>query len=459
MAEWAVLARLLKLSRRYAAILAVAIAVLPALVFGAFEYSSTTDVARYKAVIAANTVARFAFTNGPQWKYAGHRLPELLARHDPDATAMQILRDVEGKRITDVGAPPPAPTLTITVPVHERGRDLAYLTMTISLRGMLRDMLVAALLTIGMGLALYYFLRTVPLRGLNQAVQAIYETELVLRDQVALKDEALRIANVERMRAERADQAKSEFLANMSHDLRTPLNAIIGFSEMMRLGLYGPMEGKYEEYANDIKASGEHLLALVNEILDLAKIESGHQSLELEEVDGVALATECVRLFSTLARDKRVELTLDAGDGAPVMAALDRVRVRQVLVNLLSNAVKFTPEGGGVACQVRRDPAGWLVYTVSDTGVGMTAGDLHLALEPFQRIAGDSSHAVEGTGLGLPLAKALTELHKGSFEIVSEPGAGTRCTASFPLWRADGDLPADTPAREEAPPPKAAAGG
>jgi len=456
MPEQAIMSRLLEVSHRYAVIIAVSIALLPALVFGLFEYRTAAEVTRFKAVIAANTVARFAFANGQQWKYAGHRLPELLARHDPDAMARQVVRSADGEIIIDIGTPPPAPTLSVTAPVRERGRVLASLTTTISLQGMVRDLSVFGMITVSLAVLFYAFLRRFPLRGLHQAVQAIREAEHALRDQVALKEAALHNANVERVRAERAGQAKSEFLANMSHDLRTPLNAIIGFSDMMRLGIYGPMEGKYDEYANDIKASGEHLLSLVNEILDLAKIESGHQSLQLEEVDGVSLAAECTRLFTTMARDKRISLSLDTGDGVAIPASLDRLRVRQVLVNLLSNAVKFTPEGGAVTCRVRRDAAGWLVYTVSDTGPGMSADELRLALEPFQRVAMDPTHTVEGTGLGLPLAKALTELHKGRFEIDSKPGAGTKCTASFALRDSAGTGPVDTPVRDDTPAPKAA---
>jgi PAS domain S-box-containing protein len=236
--------------------------------------------------------------------------------------------------------------------------------------------------------------------------------------------------------AEEASRVKSEFLANMSHELRTPLNAIIGFSEMLEQQAFGPLgDARNNEYIGDILHSGRHLLAIVNDILDLAKIEAGHMELRFEEVDPIDIAESCKRLVAAQAEAAEVTLALDVDD-APLLRA-DPKRIRQVLLNLLSNAVKFTPAGGTVSLTIREEGAqrggpSMAVITVADTGIGMSEDEVKIALQPFGQVDSSRARRHEGTGLGLPLARRLVELHDGAFDIASVPGEGTTATLRLP---------------------------
>jgi two-component system cell cycle sensor histidine kinase PleC len=233
----------------------------------------------------------------------------------------------------------------------------------------------------------------------------------------------------EKIRAQQANTAKSEFLANMSHELRTPLNAINGFSEIMVHELMGPIGDKrYKEYAQDILTSGQHLLSLINDILDMAKIEAGKLSLNFEAVDIAFVIAEAVRLMRNRADAAGLELVAEVG-ALPEVQADDRA-VKQILLNLLSNAIKFTPRGGVV--KVKAEAFGDRVkISVTDTGIGISKDDLYRLARPFEQIESQHSKTQQGTGLGLALSKSLIELHKGLFELQSEPGVGT--TASFTL--------------------------
>ena len=235
--------------------------------------------------------------------------------------------------------------------------------------------------------------------------------------------------------AEAANRAKSSFLANMSHELRTPLNAIIGFSEVINRELYGPDAAKrYREYANYINASGQHLLRLVNDILDLSKLAAGQLELAETLVDVGALLRDCVGLMETQARQKSVTMVTDLpADLPPAMAG--ELRLKQVLLNLLSNAVKFSREGGTVTAAARILDDGDLAITVADQGIGMKPQDIPIALEPFRQIDNALSRSYDGTGLGLPLAKMLIEKHGGTLSIASTPGIGTTVTVTLPQAR------------------------
>lgn len=235
--------------------------------------------------------------------------------------------------------------------------------------------------------------------------------------------------------AEQANRAKGEFLANMSHELRTPLNAIIGFSEIMTNEICGPLGSeKYKGYLADISDSAKHLLAMISDILDAAKIESGHMSLVEDKVAPEQLLASVKRLLSPRAARAGVELTIDMPEDLPRLRA-DQTKLKQILINLTSNAVKFTPHGGRVQLGARVGDAGDFLFMVSDTGIGMTAEDIPRALAPFGQVDSRISRKFEGTGLGLPLAKSLTELHGGQFDLVSQPGVGTTVTARLPAAR------------------------
>jgi signal transduction histidine kinase len=233
--------------------------------------------------------------------------------------------------------------------------------------------------------------------------------------------------------AEVANRAKSAFLANMSHELRTPLNAILGFSEIIKSSHFGPVSERYPVYAGDIFTSGKYLLALINDILNLSKLEAGQMALDETELDVQAIIDASAKFVETQARKAGVYLTVNVAGELPWVWADER-RLQQVLINLLSNAVKFTPRGGRICISAGVSDNG-LAIAVSDTGIGMSPADIPKALAPFGQIESAVSRKHEGTGLGLPLAKQLAELHGGSFAIESAVGAGTTVTILLPPER------------------------
>jgi len=231
-----------------------------------------------------------------------------------------------------------------------------------------------------------------------------------------------------------ASQAKSQFLATMSHELRTPLNAIIGFSELLKGELFGPIgDARYKGYVNDVHRSGKHLLALVNDVLDFSKIDAGHLTLQEDQIDiREALATS-LRMVEGQADANGVTIEQEIAHELPILRADER-RIRQILLNLLSNAVKFTPRGGMVRLIAFVDEREFVVQ-VADTGIGMAKEDIPRALERFGQLDSDLNRKYEGTGLGLPLTKKLAELHGGRLEIESELCVGTKVTVAFPAER------------------------
>ena len=235
--------------------------------------------------------------------------------------------------------------------------------------------------------------------------------------------------------AERKSRAKSDFIARLSHEMRNPLNAIIGFSEIMQQRHFGPLgDARYESYAADIRMSAEHLLSLVNDLLDLARIEAGQLKLEFDGVALPALVDECVRLLRPQAANYGVQVEILVPANLPPVVA-DARSLKQVLINLISNALKFTGEGGTVRVSAENDAEGGIVVRVADTGVGMSRGEVQLALEPFGQVDGAMQKTRRGTGLGLPVAKALAEANKAVFRIESEPQRGTKVELMFPSTR------------------------
>ncbi len=235
--------------------------------------------------------------------------------------------------------------------------------------------------------------------------------------------------------AEFANRAKSEFLANMSHELRTPLNAIIGFSEVIKEQMFGAVGSeRYVDYVTNIHESGSHLLQIINDILDLSVIESGQMKLEEERFDVFSVIESCVRLISNRADVAGVRVIIDTPSDMPELFG-DQRKLKQVLINLLSNAVKFTPSGGEITVSGQIDRSGDLVVVVRDTGIGMSEEEIPRALEPFGQAASAATRKAEGTGLGLPLAKSLCELHGGDLTVESQKGNGTTVTMTLPAER------------------------
>jgi signal transduction histidine kinase len=251
----------------------------------------------------------------------------------------------------------------------------------------------------------------------------------VFRDN-AIEKQRLRVA---KEGAEAASRAKSDFLANMSHELRTPLNAIIGFSEVIKMAIFGPVSERYRSYADDIFNSGTHLLGLINEILDLSKLEAGRLELQEEPIDLASLIETCLTLVENQAQRAKIRIFASVDNTYPMIRADDR-RLRQILINLLSNAVKFTPEGGHIRVSSFPTHNG-IAIAVSDTGIGMAPEEIPKAMTIFGQIDSKISRKHEGTGLGLPLAKRLVELHGGTLTIDSKIDIGTTITIFLPAER------------------------
>ena len=235
--------------------------------------------------------------------------------------------------------------------------------------------------------------------------------------------------------AEASNRAKSEFLAAISHELRTPLNAVIGFSEIMMTQAFGPIGTPvYAEYAQDIHQSAGHLLELINDILDISKIEAGKLSIDDEETDLNALIRSTARLVDARASENGVTLELVIAEGLPEVT-LDARAIKQVLLNLLSNSVKFTERGGRISLKAGVAASGDFLLRVQDSGIGMDSDEIGVALSPFGQVDSSLSRKFQGTGLGLPLSKGLVELHGGTLEIESRKPGGTCVTVRLPAWR------------------------
>jgi PAS domain S-box-containing protein len=232
--------------------------------------------------------------------------------------------------------------------------------------------------------------------------------------------------------AEAANKMKSLFLANMSHELRTPLNSIIGFSEIIFDGKAGPVSADQKDYLGDVLASSRHLLQLINDVLDLSKIEAGKTELGLEPVDPAQLLAHAVSLLRTQAEKRGIRLALQPGP-AVAGAVADPARLRQVAYNFLSNAIKFSHEGGEVQVRARPDKPGWWRLEVQDFGIGIAAADQGLLFSEFQQLDSGFSKKYQGTGLGLSLSRKIAELHGGRVGVDSVPGQGSTFYALLPL--------------------------
>ncbi len=263
--------------------------------------------------------------------------------------------------------------------------------------------------------------RTLVLAAANSALESeVTERKMAEEEARAAKDQAVL-----------ANRAKSEFLAMVSHELRTPLNAIIGFSEVMSKQYFGPIgQNQYLEYAEDIQFSGTHLLSLINDILDLSKVEADKFELHMQEIDLAQAVDAALRIVRSRAEDAGLRLTRDLPVSLPELHADERA-LKQILINLLSNAVKFTPKGGEISVSARTDGEGGIVLSVADTGIGMAPGDLEKVFQPFTQVDAALSRKYEGTGLGLTLTKSLVELHGGSLKLESALGRGTTARVNF----------------------------
>jgi signal transduction histidine kinase len=279
-----------------------------------------------------------------------------------------------------------------------------------------------------------------PVKQMDTRLRQIASGDFSQRVSVANRDELGALAvNLNRMndelgrlyrQLEAASRHKSEFLANMSHELRTPLNAIIGFSEVLNERMFGDLNAKQAEYIQDILASGRHLLSLINDILDLSKVEAGRMELELGSFDLPATLENALTLVKERAARHAIDIHLTVGAGLGAVVADER-KIKQVLLNLLSNAVKFTPDGGRIAVSAALGD-GMVEIAVSDTGIGVAPGDQSTIFEEFRQAGSDHGRKQEGTGLGLALTKKLVELHGGQIWVKSQVGQGSTFTFTLP---------------------------
>ena len=273
------------------------------------------------------------------------------------------------------------------------------------------------------------------MKGLNATVVAMLEFRAEKDALIAELEQAKSISDEARLRAEEANLAKSRFLATMSHELRTPLNAILGFSEIMRAEILGAHANPtYKEYAGDIHRSGQHLLNLINEILDISRIEAGRYELREAPLDLANVVAECHRLMRLRAENKGLKLVETFEPDLPELWADERA-MRQICLNLLSNAIKFTPNGGTVTLKIGRTATGGQYLSVKDTGPGIPEDEIPRVLKSFGQGSLAQQSAEGGTGLGLPITKGLTELHDGNFELKSRLRYGTEVIVTFPRKR------------------------
>jgi len=407
------------------------------------------------AEVAAENVSRYAYSREAIWRYEGPRLDDLLRVNPVSSAPVRFaVLDRDGRIIASTGDAIDGPRLTRSAPIQLASGVVGQVVAEIDLVPLIRHALMLALPGMLLGIGCFAAMYLLPMRAFDRLLGDLADVHRKLEHQVTettyayqelernhrnaeeIADElarALRQAEEAREQAAMASRTKSEFLANMSHELRTPLNAIIGFSEVMAQQMYGPLgNDKYREYAIDVENSGRHLLAIINDILDLSKIEAGKLELHREPVDPRAVIDLCNRLVRERARDAGLRLTVRMGDGELPLLEADETKLKQILLNLLSNAVKFTPAGKEVELSVAAD-ARFVVFTVADRGIGMTQAELKTALEPFRQVENSLARRHAGTGLGLPLAKRLTELHGGVFEITSAKGVGTTVQVRLPL--------------------------
>lgn len=426
-------------------------------------------------------------------------LPELPGPDEPSPPFYQsraaVVEDPRGTRYVEVTCP----ILRKTVPVAndeallwsaEGGREnealtateeylgrvvigLPYDHITRQLHTIVPRMVIATAIAVAFGIALVLGLLSVftrPLRRMAETTQRIASGDMTQRVEVSSKDEigtlaasfntmvrSLR-ARDRRLQANRKmleasneelkklDRRKTEFLANMSHELRTPLNAIIGFSEVLRDRCFGDLTTKQEEYVEDILESGRHLLTLINDILDLSKIEAGMMALERGYVDLEDLLKRSVVMIKERAGKSRIRISVETED-LPESVVIDERKVKQVIYNLLSNAVKFTPEGGRVGIRARGGE-GEITVEVWDTGIGIAEEDRQKVFSKFEQLDSSASRKYEGTGLGLSLAKSMVELHGGRIWVESEIGRGSRFRFTLPLTREEATVEEDSGVRD-----------
>ena len=420
----------------------------------AYRYESLR-IERTSENLAA-TLSEFVYAHPDLWKFTSHRLVGILRKNAEDKQHRRLL-GLDGAIIAEF--PESAGKRAAETPyrrsIHGRAKVFNGKTVvgTLHIVDSPSPILIAtgwvALFSLALATAVFLILRLLPLRALDTAMGSLAKAHMELRtriDELESTKENLERQSVElsrlaedlataRDQANSANHAKSEFLTAMSHELRTPLNAIIGFSEMIQSERLGPVGvAKYGDYARDINESGQHLLALVNDILDLSKIEFGEGKLHEQTINIPPTIRSVLMLVQHRAKKNDIEIGLDIPDDLPALRADER-KLKQILVNLLSNAIKFTDAGGKIMIRVWCRPDSGHAFQVIDTGIGIAPENIPKALRQFGQVDGNLNRNYDGIGLGLPLVQALIELHGGSLELESQLGVGTTATVRFPAAR------------------------
>jgi signal transduction histidine kinase len=369
---------------------------------------------------------------------ANYNLDNMVGAAGMHAVASPALQDLTRWLDEGVpGQPPGSPAVLTLMQARARDAEFRLIALLEQSRSTARDMLL------NQERRLDRFADGVGVLTAFIAMLVIGLVLLLFRERrvVDLKEQAELTALAAKRSAEEANRAKSEFLANMSHELRTPLNAIIGFSSIIRNEMLGKVSvPRYREYAGDIHASGEHLLAIINDILDLSKVEAGKYELAEQDFDADEIMTAALRLVREKVERSDIDLRVIPPEGLVQLSA-DRRALLQVLINLLANALKFT-ETGRIMLSGALTDGGGFVYTVADTGIGMTPAQIKIALQPFGQIQNALTRAQSGTGLGLPLSDRMVRMHGGWLEIRSTPGQGTSVSVHLPPSRVIGGFKA-----------------
>lgn len=388
---------------------------------------------------SSREVSRLAVTNPGVWMYMTDRVADVLDRRPSSSvTKRQTVITSAGLPVVATGKPCEVFCYSAASDVTDGSAVVGQVRVEGTFRSSLRVLFIVLLAGSVLGTIVYESLHRLPLRVIDDALGQIDALAAKLQTVIAgLETEvAARTEESERARlaAEKANQAKTLFLAQTSHALRTPLNAILGFSDIIRLELLGRLYNRtYLGYVNDIYTAGRSLLELLNDILDISRIESGEIVLDEGIIDVPKLMDFCATLFRAEAAKKALDISFTVPGDIPFLIG-DEHRVRQILVNLISNATKFTLPGGKVSVKVSAGSEG-LAFAIADTGIGIAPGEIEAALAPFGRTADAAKRGFAGAGLGLSLAKQLAEQHGGRLRLVSEVDCGTTATVVFPSER------------------------
>lgn len=418
--------------------------------FLGFGYLGEATHVRIEAVRAAELISLQARADPTGWALDRKQLDRIVATtHGDEYTVWYEVVDWSGAVIASDGEYPGLFAIPGVADITDGKVKVGAVRIAGLPHGLFQFTGLGLLLGLVLSGCVVIVLWVLPARALDTAIERADSYRLALEDRIAeleltrdlLEKQGAELSQTAdhlyraREQERRANKAKSDFLANMSHELRTPLNSIIGFSEMVKLQAIGPVENeRYLEYAGYIHSSGKYLLDLINDMLDLAKVESGKLELEEEVVDFGQIYEGCRMLLEHRIASDKLQVTLLLPKDPPLLLA-DKRKIRQILFNLLSNAIKHTPAGGRITTTVYTQPETGFVFSISDSGTGIAPEDIPKALEPFGQVGDPLVKDDIGTGLGLPLTKRLVERHGGTIELASQPGLGTTVTVKLPPSR------------------------